>query len=144
MIRRTFGVRSARCGAATVELAVLVPLLAYLCVIAVDYARIFYFSQTIASCARNGALWESDSYLRAESRYKTLEEATLADASNLNDPANKPTVTKTTGTDATGVSYVAVTVKYQFKSITNYPGVPATTQLERTVRMSIAPPNPSN
>ena len=129
-------------GAATVELAVLLPLLAFLCVIAVDFARVFYFSQTIANCARNGALYASDVYVRAESPYKTLEEAALADATDLSDPANRPTVTQSTGYDANGHTYVEVTVRYQFQTISNFPGVPRTMALQRTVRVTQAPLNP--
>jgi Flp pilus assembly protein TadG len=43
-----------RRGAATVELAVLLPVIAFLFVIAVDYARVFYYSQVIENCARQG------------------------------------------------------------------------------------------
>src|SRR5687768_10783993 len=110
--------RGRREGAAAVELALLLPLLGFLCVISVDFARIFYYSQAVANCARDGALWESDSYVREESRYATLEEAAFADASNLNDPANKPTVTKSEGVDETGQAYVEVTVGYKFKTVT--------------------------
>lgn len=134
--------RTRRAGAAAVELAVLLPLLGFLCVIAVDFARIFYYSQTIANCARNGALYESDSYVRDESRYASLEDAALADAANLNDPANQPTVAKSSGVDATGQSYVEVTVGYKFKTVSKYVGVPAVVDLERKVRVAVAPPNP--
>jgi Flp pilus assembly protein TadG len=133
---------SLRSGAAVVEMALLLPLLVFLCVISVDFARIFYFSQTISNCARNGALYESDAYNRAESPYKSLEEAALADAGNLNDPANPPNVTSSGGVDSTGVPYVEVTVQYKFKTVSRFPGVPSTMLVRRTVRMSQAPSNP--
>jgi Flp pilus assembly protein TadG len=136
--------RARRPGAAAVELAVLLPILMFLCVISIDFARIFYFSQTVANCARNGALYQSVEYLRQESRYARLQEAALADASNLNDPNNPPTVSDSTGTDANGKPYVEVTVKYKFKTLTNYIGVPSTVDLTRTVRMAKAPPNPQD
>jgi len=137
------GKRPRRRGVAAVELAILLPILAFLCVLAVDYARIFYFSQTITACARNGALYACDAYVRAESPYRSVEEAALADAANLNDPRNPPTVTTANGTDASGKGYVEVTVRYSFKTVSRFPGVPNTTTLSRTVRMTVAPANPT-
>lgn len=133
-----------RRAAAATEMAILLPILAFLCVVAVDYARIFYFSQIVSNCARNGALYQSDSYVRDESPYPSVQEAALADASNLNDPNNKPTVTTASGTDTEGRPYAEVTVTYKFGTITKFPGVPNTTTIRRTVRMSQAPPNPKN
>jgi Flp pilus assembly protein TadG len=49
-----------RTAAATVELAVLLSFLAFLFVIAVNFARIFYYSQVVENCARQGALYASD------------------------------------------------------------------------------------
>jgi len=135
--------RGRRAGTAAVEMALVLPVLAFLAVISIDFARVFYFSQTVANCARNGALYESDSYTKAESPYKTLEEATFADASNLNDPAAPLAVTRASGSDAQGHAYVEVTVTYTFKTITNFPGVPSSVPMRRTVRMAVAPPNPS-
>lgn len=125
-------------------MALLLPLLAFLCVIAVDFARVFYYSQTIANCARNGALYESDPYVRAEAPYSSLEEAALADAENLNDPANRPVVTRSDGVDSEGYPYVEVMVSYQFQTVTRFVGVPTTLTIRRSVRMSQAPPNPTN
>src|SRR5262245_26138610 len=130
-----------RRAAAAVEMAVLLPLLAFLFAIAVDFARVFYYSVTVANCARNGALWASDKYYRGESTYPTLEKAALADAPNLHEPGNPPRVTSTTGTESNGNAYVEVTVAYDFHTITHFPGVPSMT-IERTVRMAIAPDNP--
>jgi Flp pilus assembly protein TadG len=129
-----------RQGAAAVELAVLLPLLAFLFVIAVDFGRVFYYSVTIETCARNGALYGSDPVAASQSPYKSISEAALADASNLQP---QPTVTSTSGTDTAGDPYVEVTVTWGFSTITNYPGVPSSTNLSRTVRMRIAPTTPN-
>ena len=51
-----------RPGVATVELAVVLPLLCFLFVIAVDFARVFYFDLTVANCARSGAIYASHNY----------------------------------------------------------------------------------
>jgi Flp pilus assembly protein TadG len=128
-----------RRAAATVELAVLLPLLVFLFVIAVDFARVFYFSLTVENCARNGALYGSDPLAPSQSPYKSTTDAALADASNLQP---QPTVTSTNGTDLAGNAYVEVTVAWQFASLTNFPGVPNSTNLSRTVRMQVAPTTP--
>jgi len=136
--------REARRAAAAVEFAVLAPFLVFLLLIATDFARIFYASLTLANCARNGAIFESDPYVRADSPYKTTSDAALADAPNLmTDPSNKPKVTTGTGVDDIGKPYVEVTVTQQFTTVSKFPGIPNNVTLSRTVRMAQAPLNPS-
>ena len=125
-----------RKASAAVELAILLPLIAFLFVIAVDFARIFYFSQIIENCARQGALYASDPKAPANNLYTSLQQAALADAGGLNP---QPTVTSTTGQDAAGNAYVAVTVTWEFQTITGFPGVPNNMTLARTVVMRKAP-----
>jgi Flp pilus assembly protein TadG len=120
-----------RAGVAAVELAVLLPFLAFLFVIAVDWGRIFYYSVTVTNCARNGALWGVDPYTTTQSAYSNVTDAALADAPNLS-PA--PSVTSTTGTDSNG-NYFECTVTYNFTTITNFPGVPSNNSIVRTVRV---------
>src|SRR5688500_673600 len=93
----------ARKGAAVVELAVLLPLLVFLFVIAVDFARVYYYSLTLTNCARAGALYASDPATADESAFDSYEDAALADATNLNPP---PEMSSTSGTDASGRTYV--------------------------------------
>lgn len=119
--------RHPRRAAATIELALLLPFLTFIFVAVVDFSRIFYYSVTITNCARNGALYGSNLTAADKSLHDTLEEAALADAVNLNPP---PTVTSVFGAD-----YVDCTVKYTFKTISSYPGIPSTMNLSRTVRM---------
>src|SRR5262245_34503854 len=123
-----------RQGAAAVELAVLLPFVVFLFVIAVDFARFFYFSQVIENCARSGALYASN-LTTAQSPYSSIEQAALSDATDLNP---QPTVTSTTGNDAAGNPYVQVTVSWQFQTITNFPGIPSP-NISRTVQMRVAP-----
>jgi Flp pilus assembly protein TadG len=115
---------------------VLLPLLCFLFVIAIDFARIFYFSQVIENCARQGALYASDPQAPSNNLYSSVQQAALADATNINP---QPTVTSSSGTDQAGNAYVAVTVTWQFQSVTNFPGVPGTMTLSRTVQMRSAP-----
>jgi len=120
---------------AAVELALLLPFLIFLFVIAVDWARVFYYSVTVTNCARNGAMWLSLTGTQGNSTYTNVTQAALADAPNVS-PA--PTVTTASGSDASG-PYVACTVTYPFHTVSNLPGVPSTTNITRTVRMSVGP-----
>jgi Flp pilus assembly protein TadG len=131
--------RLRRQGVAAVELAVLLPVLAFLFVIAVDWSRIFYYSLTITNCARNGAFYVSDPYATTLSPYDSLKAAALADAPNLSP---QPDVTAASGTDTNG-SYVDCTVSYPFQTLTNFPGVPQLNTLTRTVRVYQAPKIPN-
>jgi hypothetical protein len=128
-----------RRAAAAAELAVLLPFLAFLFVIAVDWSRIFYYSVTLDNCARNGAIYACDPYASTKSPYATMTSAALADAPNLN-PA--PTVTSSSGVDANGYNYVDCTVSWTFQTLTSFPGVPQSTNLARTVRVYKAPSVP--
>jgi Flp pilus assembly protein TadG len=128
---------TSRWGAAAVELAVVLPFLAFLFVIAVDWARVFYFSQVIENCARKGALYASDPKAPAYNLYANVQQAALGpDSAGLNP---QPTVTSTNGTDAAGNAYVSVTVQWTFSTITRFPGVPSSVTLTRTVQMRTAP-----
>jgi hypothetical protein len=129
-----------RRAAAALELALLLPLIATLLVISVDFARLYYHFVTITNCARNGAMWMCDPVAQSTSKYATMNAAALADATNL-DPA-AISVSSTTGVDADGNPYAEVTVTYEFPMITTYLGFGAQT-LSRTVRMRIAPITPS-
>jgi Flp pilus assembly protein TadG len=125
-----------RKAAAAVELAVLLPLLMFLFAIAVDFARIFYYSQVVQNAARQGALYASDPKAPAANLYTSVQQAALADASDLSP---QPSATSTTGKDKTGNSYVSVTVTWPFKTLTAFPGVTPKVTISHTVQMRAAP-----
>lgn len=125
-----------RPGAAAVELAVLLPFLLFLCVIASDWARLFYFTVSAEGCARNGALYACDPVSRAQSPYSSVEQAALAEAPNLSQVA---TVQSADTVDATGQAAVAVTVTVPFQTVTNFPGVPSSQTVTRRVQMRVMP-----
>src|SRR6516165_8448596 len=89
-----------RQGAAAVELALLLPVLTFLLVISVDFARLYYHYVTITNCARNGALWLCDPVAQSTSKYATVDAAARADATNL-DPS-KLTVSSDSGIGSDG------------------------------------------
>lgn len=130
--------RAERHGAAVVELAILLPFLMFIFIIAVDWSRIFYYSVIVTNCARNGAIYAADPYSLNKSPYNNLKQAALADSPNLTPP---PNVDTSTGSDTYG-NYVDCTVSYTFKTITKYPGVPNNNPLVRTVRVYQAPKAP--
>jgi Flp pilus assembly protein TadG len=131
-------VENGRRGVSSVELAVLLPLLTFLFVITIDYARVFFQSVTINNCARQGALYGSQDPTHAADT-AGIQAAALNDASNLN-PA--PTVTSTTGTDADGNPCIQVTVSYTFQTLTQFPVVPSSFVVSRTVQMRVSPTVP--
>jgi Flp pilus assembly protein TadG len=125
-----------RRGVASAELAVVLSTLMVICLATCDYARCIFASVTVANCARNGALYQCDPAFAATTSYATLQAAVQADAGNLS-PA--PTGSSTTSTDTNGNKYVAVTVTYPFQCLINYPGIPDSFTISRTVSMAVAP-----
>lgn len=125
-----------RRGAAAVEFAFLLPFIIFLFAISVDFARVFFFSQTIENCARNGAIYACDPKAPASNLYSDIQSAALADAAFLNP---QPTVTSATGTDSAGNAFVTVTVAWQFSTVTGFPGVPNNVTIRRSVQMRKAP-----
>jgi Flp pilus assembly protein TadG len=134
--------RARRCrpAVAAVELAVLLPFLAFLFVIGIDFARVFYYSVTVTNAARNGAVYGSQDAAHVADT-AGIQAAALADATNLS-PA--PAVSSTTTTDADGNPCVQVTAAYTFRMITSYAGIPGSFDLSRTVQMRVAPVLPNN
>jgi Flp pilus assembly protein TadG len=127
-----------RRGAAVVELAVLLPLLCFLFVAGVDFARVYYHQITVANAASSGALYGARDDFRAADT-EGIKQAALADAKNLT-PA--PTVTSVTGLDALEHPCVNVTVTWTFSTVSRYPFIPSTIELSRTVQMRVAPTQP--
>jgi Flp pilus assembly protein TadG len=132
--------RRSRRGAATVELSLVLPLLLFLFVAAMDYSRVFYASVIVANCARNGAMYASDPNLADRSLYTTLQEAVAADAKDLTEPL---TVTTKQGSDTSGYDWVEVTVAYPFRTVLTYPGIPSQVDITRTVHMRKLPTDES-
>jgi Flp pilus assembly protein TadG len=129
-----------RRGVAVVELAVLLPILVFLFLITVDFARVFYFSLTLTNCARAGALYACDPTTQLESPFPNAEAAARADATNLSP---LPTISSANGVDASGRAYVEVTARYTFRTITSFPTIPNQVNLSRTVRMFVAAAQPN-
>ena len=168
MLYCTNAKRQLRPGAATVELAVLLPFLAFLFVIGTDWARIFYTSLTIQNAARNAAYYASE--------YPGVTDKMVYGYSNVYDAAADdietplgvsgmnmyygPTSNNSYGTsipssgttvpdsqDSYGTNVKIITVTYPFSMISNFPipvpGVSTSVTLQRSVYMRTAPVLPS-
>lgn len=150
--------RKGRAGVAAVELALVLPFLMLLMVIAVDWARIFYYAVTVQYAARDGAYWASD--YPGIFRYSSVSDAVTSENTNLD--SSKITLTNEYSTDSDprsaswqtnstsdgsvssipNATYVRVTVAYSFNTVTRWPGVPDTTVITRQCVMKVAPVTP--
>jgi Flp pilus assembly protein TadG len=135
-----------RRGASAVELALLLPMLLFILLGAVDFCRLFYAYTTITNCARNGALWLSDPLANgtvtpSQSPYATYQAAALADANGLDPALTTSHITSSSGTDSNGDSIISVTINYNYRMITSYFGY-KTIDLSRRVTMRAAPATP--
>ena len=129
-----------RGGAATVELAFLLPFILFLAVIATDWARLFYYTIALETVARAGAQYAADPAARQQSPYASMSDAALAEAPNLG-PA--PTVTQGPIT-VNGRAGVRVTATTTFKTYSNFQilnkfGVTPSQTLTRIVDMRLVP-----
>lgn len=149
-----------RRGAAAAEFAVLLPFVAFLAAIAVDWARLLYYTITLDNIARGGALTACDkeAWLKSPvnagqtpypatfpgttAQQAVLTSAALAEAPNLDCT---PAVTAASVADGgDGYPAVVVTATMPFTTFTDYTygrlfGVEHTRALTRRVQMRIAP-----
>jgi Flp pilus assembly protein TadG len=128
-----------RQGAAAAELALMLPVLTFVFIVAIDFCRLFYAYNVITNCARNGALWASDPYANgtvtpSQSPYATVQDAALADANNLSTPA--PTVAQSPTSPVLPGATVSVTVTYNFSMVSSYLGF-GSLSLSRSVAMRV-------
>lgn len=109
-------------GLAAVELALLLPLLTFAAMAAVDFGRVAYVQMTLQDCARNGALYEfyKAAGYQIPSGWTSLSAAVQADAGGLT-----VTVPSTYGGKSNPYSpassssnYVTVTVQCNFTLLT--------------------------
>jgi len=135
LVRRT---QAPRHGAVAVELAVLLPLLMFLAVIGVDYARVFSRTLILETASRNAAWYAcQDSTKAADTAgIQAVAQKDLADITPT------PTVTSSTYTGTDGFLHVKVTVSVTFNTVTNFPAVPHSSNLSRTTDFRVCPKTP--
>jgi Flp pilus assembly protein TadG len=137
-------------GASAVELALALPLLAIVLIGTIDFGRLFYRAMTVTHGARAGAQYGAQSVGKATD-HNGMRDAAIAAAS---DAAGAFTAAAThfctCFTVALGESgqipctqvctgqlrvYTQVTGTAGFTTIVNYPGIPHTVSITRTVQM---------
>jgi Flp pilus assembly protein TadG len=125
-----------RRGAAAAEMALLLPFLAFLFCVAVDYCRSFQAAQIIDSAARSAALYASGAAAvdPSTSAADAATQAAVTEGAALNPPLQSSGVAVSTGG---GVA--TVTVTYSFELFTSYTGVADALTIQRTVTMPLAP-----
>jgi Flp pilus assembly protein TadG len=133
-----------RRGQSAVELALLVPVLAFVLVAAADFARVYYMSTALVSAARAGVQYGAQS-TTAASDTVGMKQAALNDASNLTSvtaTASKfcecpPSNSHVDCSPAcSGMEmYVQVNTSAAFHTLVNYPGIPSTVTLNESALM---------
>jgi hypothetical protein len=116
--------------------------LTFILLASTDFARLFYAYVTVTNCASNGAVYGSQDSSYA-SNQAGIKAAAVLDGASLSPAVTTDNVSSSTGTDANGNPYVAVTVSYTFSTLISYPGIPHTTTLSRTVQMRVLPDTPN-
>jgi hypothetical protein len=104
--------------------------------VAVDYCRVFYYTQTVEGCAHAGALYASGAATPSPGVSPTdaAKKAAAAEGASLSPPLTADNVAvNITSTTAT------VTVTYVFQTLTTYPGASGPVTLTRTVTMPVVP-----
>jgi Flp pilus assembly protein TadG len=117
-------------------MAILLPFVVFLFVVAVDYCRVFNCAQTVQGCAEAGALYASGNAQDppSTSPEDAARQAAVAEGTMLKPPLRAEDVTvAVTGNAAT------VTVSYNFQMFTSFLGLPQTLPVVRTVQMTVAP-----
>jgi hypothetical protein len=129
---------SARTGSTGVDLAVLLPALALLSVIATDFARFFYCPVVLENCARDGAAFAS--HLQGVAHAPDLSPVPTM-TTRYAASADGPFTLTAPEPDADGLptGYVQVTATWEFHPLIKYPGVPDKIVLSRSSRMPMAP-----
>ncbi len=135
-------------GMAAVELALLLPMLVFACMAAVDFARILYAMVTLQNCARNGALYEfySATGCSLPSGWTSLSTAVQADAGNLTVtvPGSYNGNSNPYSPKSSSNNYVTVTVQCNFTLLTlgsdrGFPSIGSTMTLSQSVSMPMPP-----
>jgi Flp pilus assembly protein TadG len=135
LVRR---IQAARSGAVAVELAILLPMITFLAVIGVDYARIFSRTLILQTASRNGAWYACQDPTHAADT-AGIQAVANKDLSDVSDTTN---VTSSTYTGTDGFMHVTVTVSMTFNTICNFPGVPYSSNLSRTTDFRVCPATP--
>jgi len=131
-----FGGMGRRRGVVAAEMAIVLPFLIFLFVVALDYCRVFYATQTLWNCAQTAANYASGTALTSSTigAEQAAQQAALADAVNLSPPLQPGNVTVVLDKQT-----VTVTIQYEFPMLTPLWRDSGNVVLQRTVIMGMAP-----
>jgi Flp pilus assembly protein TadG len=117
-------------------MAVLLPFLAFMFCVAVDFCRSFQAAQVLDSAARSAALYYSGAADVDPSTTASAAamQAALTEGASLNPPLQQSNVSLQTNGGT-----VTVTITYPFALFTSYAGVTESLTIQRTVVMPVAP-----
>ncbi|MBF6571253.1 MAG: pilus assembly protein [Candidatus Binataceae bacterium] len=135
-------------GQSSLELAIAIPILAFLLLAAADFSRVFYLSIGVNNAARAGAQYGSQSVITAADT-NGMEAATKTDGANiagLSATASQCTCAAASSvaacpanycTNAPLATFVEVDAQAVFHTLVNYPGIPASTTLSAKAIMQV-------
>ena len=134
--------KRSRAGSAFVELALVLGMLMLILVGTIDFARLFFAAVTVASAARAGVQYgsQSNTFTGDYDGMKTAADENAQDLDATTPSAvrfckceNGNSVDCVTGTCAEGVPQIYVRVEMQkvFDVMVDLPGIPSTTELTR-------------
>ena len=129
-------IANARRAAMAAEMAIVLPFVSLMFLIAADFCRVFYCSQTVQACAETGAMYACGAAQPNTGTTATVaaQQAAVAEGTSLS-PA-----LQTSNVNVSITSSVAtVTVTYYFQTIVPYPALPSGITIIRTVEMPVIP-----
>jgi Flp pilus assembly protein TadG len=146
------GARDKRTGTATIELALLLPLLLLIALGAIDFGRVFYMSVEVANAARAGVQYGAQSTATSQD-YPGMVNAAKNDAPDISGM----TASATRWCECSGSSttfdcsqnnclnsnpkvpeiYVQVSTQATFNTMMKYPGIPTTILLSKQATMRV-------
>lgn len=138
-------------GSAAVEAAVLLPLLILLMLGIIDLGRFSYAMISVATAARNGAVYGSKSAVNAIDKTGIAEAVRLEMVSVPGYSSSNPAIKSSRKTNANDddsdvdaadgqTDYsVKVKVSFDFNTLIPYPALPSTMTIARKVHMRVEP-----
>jgi Flp pilus assembly protein TadG len=114
-------------------MAIVLPFLTLLFAVTLDFARLYYATQTLDNCAFSAAMYASGTSWSSDANSQAVNAA-CAEGTTLNPPLAATDVTVSQGASA-----VTITITYRCQQITPIFSATRTVTLTRTYTMTLAP-----
>lgn len=128
--------RSPRPAAAVLEMAIVLPFIALLFLVAIDFCRVFYCTQVIQG-ATQAAVENASGFAQSAPPTTTQQaavQAALAEGASLDPPLTADNVNVSVANNV-----ATVTITYGFQTFTGYPGLPNPLTIVRSASLRVAP-----